>query len=259
LAVVYAVYLCGFLFFTLAVSARCASSKTALLICLAFWALAVLAAPRFLMDTAKTLYPTDPALELKHSLDARLAAAAAEAWEQREAALLKQYRVTKKEDLPIAFEGIELQVDEEVKYPLFEDHYGAFFDKLRQQNRFYQFGTLIAPITGLQLASMALAGNDLEQHRDFILQGEANRRVIHTMINDFMVKHSVRNAEGDWEIEAGRELWQRIPPFEYRPPAWRTVLAHYGLGLGLLVLWAMLSVAYALFAVHRLWNRGAQA
>ncbi|MBM4200703.1 MAG: DUF3526 domain-containing protein [Gammaproteobacteria bacterium] len=256
-AVVYAVYFGGFLFFTLAVSARCSSSKAALLIALAFWALAVLVLPRFLLDSARMLYPTQPALELKHALNERLAETAAEKLAASEAALLKEYGVTRKEDLPIPFEGLALQSDEEAKYALFEQHYGTFFDAVRRQDFLFQLGTLIAPTTGLQLLSMALTGSDIEHHRDFVLQGEANRRVIHTMINEFMVKHSARNADGEWEVEAGRELWERIPPFEYRPPGWRFVLPTYWPSLGLLVLWAASMLGYAVFAVGRLWTRRA--
>lgn len=251
-ALVYAVYLGGFLFFTLAVSARCMSSRAALLMALAFWALAVLAVPRCLLDAARSLYPTQPALELKYALNERLAAVTAEKLAASEAALLKQYGVARKEDLPIPFEGIALQLDEEAKYAVFEQHYGTFFDAARRQDLLYQLGTLLAPTTGVQLLSMALAGSDLQQHRDFILQGEANRRVIHTMINEYMVKHSARNAAGEWESEAGRDLWQRIPPFEYRPPGWAAVLRHGWPAFVLLVLWAALSGAYARFAVGRL-------
>jgi ABC-2 type transport system permease protein len=160
--------------------------------------------------------------------------------------------VAKLEDMPFDPTGLILQTDEESSYDPFERHYGTFFDTLRSQNRFYQLGTLLSPVAGLQLASMALAGNDLEQHRDFIRQAEAHRRLIHTLINDYIPKHAAKNAHGEWEVEAGRELWKSIPAFKYLPPAWEAVLPHYGLGLGLLVVWLTGSAIAACLAVSNL-------
>ncbi|MGH8549729.1 MAG: DUF3526 domain-containing protein [Methylococcales bacterium] len=251
-AACYTVYLGGFLFFTLAVSAWCRSSKSALVVLLTFWAVTVLAAPRVLSDWARIAFPIATTVELKHELEATLDETVSRTLKQRESQLLEQYRVTRLEDLPFDPTGLILQTDEEASYGPFEQHYGAFFDTLRAQNRFYQLGTLVSPVAGLQLASMAFAGTDLEQHRDFIRKAEDARRVIHTMINDYIAEHAARNANGEWEVEAGRELWERIPEFEYTPPGWETVLPHYGPGLGLLVLWLAGCVIAAFLAVSNL-------
>lgn len=251
-ATVYGVYLGGFLFFTLTVSAACRSAKSALVLLLAFWALTTLAVPRALLDVARARYPSTTALGLKHALDESLDRAVKTATEQRKQDLLKQYRVNKVEDLPVDFQGFVLQADEEAKYALFERHFGDFFGTLAEQQRFYQWGAVIAPVTALQLASMALAGTDLGQHRDFIDQAEANRRVIHTLINDYTVRHAVKGEEGDWQVVGGRALWEGIPAFEYRPPDWAAALMPYRIGLVMLLSWLGGTAAAALFAASRL-------
>ncbi|SFK58188.1 ABC transporter permease subunit [Methylocapsa palsarum] len=245
LALIYSAYFAIFIFVALAVSAWRRSSAAALAILLVFWALTTLVAPRVLSDWARAAYPTDPAIELKQALESSLAAVEARSREDARKDLVEKYGVAKVEDLPFAFEGAALQAEEESAYGVFERHYAEFFDVLRWQNLFYQFGALLSPLTAVQLSSMALAGNDLEQHRDFVLQAEANRRVIHTMINDYILKHGVRDADGQWGASAGRELWQEIPPFDYRPNAWSAALAEYGAGLGLLGLWLLCALAAA--------------
>lgn len=253
MALVYALYLAGVLFLTLAVSALCRSSRRALVVLLAVWAAAVLVLPRAVSDEAKTLYPTEASLVLKNELEQHLGAGHAplEA-SARISALLEKYGVAKPEDLPLDLSGVSIQDGEERNHPVFERHYGAFLDILRRQDRLFQLATLVAPATGVQLASMGLAGTDLEHHQDFIDQGEATRRVIQAMLNDGILAHSERNAEGKWRARAGRELWETIPGFAYVPPAWHRAIAPYGLALGLLVVWLVGTFVVALVTAGRL-------
>ncbi|HEY8007388.1 MAG TPA: DUF3526 domain-containing protein [Methylocella sp.] len=248
----YAIYFGVFLFLSLGVSARCRSSASALAIMLSFWALTTLVAPHALSDLARNLYPTASSIELKHGLEESTRIAEARSWEQTSAALLSQYQVEKTGDLPFAFEGAALQADEESTYSLFEKHYEEFFTALHAQNDLHQLGALISPLAGVQLVSMALTGNDLQHHRDFILQAEAHRRVIHTMINDYIVRNSTKTADGQWRSEAGRELWERIPDFVYVPANWRSAVSNCAVGLGLLGIWFVVAVAGAFGAVARI-------
>lgn len=253
MALVTAAYLGGFLFLTLAVSAWCRSSRSALVILLAFWATTVLVLPRAISDAAKALYPTEAALELKHELEANLAEAHGTAGvSSRTAALLAKYHVEKVEDLPLDLSGVSIQDGEERNFPVFERHYDAFLDILRRQDRLFQLATLVSPATGLQLVSMALAGTDLEHHHDFVDQGEATRRNMQAMINDGILATSVKADDGTWRAKAGRDLWESILAFAYVPPSWRQALAPYAPGLGLLAFWLAGSISLALLAVGRL-------
>jgi len=253
MALAYALYLGGFVFLTLAVSAWSGSSRKALVVLLVFWAMTILVLPRAVSDEAKALYPTEAAVALKRALETNLVDAHAPAGvSARAAALLERYKVDKVEDLPLDLSGISIQDGEERNHPVFERHYGAFLELLRQQDRFFQLATLLAPATGVQLVSMALAGTDLEHHHDFVDQGEATRRIMQAKINDGILATSEKNAEGKWRARAGRELWETIPAFTYEPPTWQRALASYGLALALLALWLVGTFVAALLAVSRL-------
>jgi ABC-2 type transport system permease protein len=253
MVLLYGFYLGGFLFLTLAVSAWSRSSRTALVVLFVFWAMSVLILPRAVSDEAKALYPTEAAVALKHELETNLADAHAPAGlSARTAALLEKYKVDKVADLPLDLSGVSIQDGEERNHPVFERHYGAFLEILRAQDRLYQLATLLAPATGVQLVSMALAGTDLGHHHDFVDQAESTRRIIQAKINEGILATSEKTAEGRWRARAGRELWETIPGFAYEPPAWQKAVAPYGLALGLLALWLALTFGAAILAVSRL-------
>lgn len=252
LILAYGAYLGGFIFLTLAVSAWCRSARATLVILLAFWTLSVLAVPRFLAGEAGAISPTGLAIDRRTALETALKEAGARLEEKTKTELLEKYRAASIEELPVDYWGVALQADEEGKYEIFEKHYAQLFDALARESALYQLGTLLSPLTGLQIVSMTLAGSDTSQHRDFVRQAEAYRRVIHTVINDYILKNAVRDAEGKWKVEAGRELWETIPPFQYGRPGAARVLPHCGLGLALLGLWLALCFAAAWRAAGRI-------
>lgn len=252
LVLAYGAYLGGFLFLTLAVSAWCKSSRSALVLLLAFWGVSILVAPRTLSDGARVIYPIGATIDARNALEIALRETGTRLEERRKAELLTTHHVAKLEDLPFDYWGIALQDDEEAKYRIFETHYAQLFDTLTHETDLYQLATLFIPISGLQIVSMALAGSDIGQHRDFILQAEANRRIIHTLINDYILKNSARNNDGEWKVAAGRELWETIPAFQYRRPSWQQVLPQCSVGFALLAIWLIGSLAAASRAVARI-------
>ncbi|MCI0599627.1 MAG: DUF3526 domain-containing protein [Beijerinckiaceae bacterium] len=253
MAGVYSAYLGGFIFLTLAVSAFCRSSRAALVSLLAFWAFSTLILPRTVSDMAKALYPTGAGLEIRHALEANLQEANGEdAWARRKAALPAQFNVSRIDDLPFDYYGLELQDGEERAYPVYDQHYNSAFDVLRSQDQLYQLATLLAPVTGVQLISMALSGTDTGTYRDFFHQSEAARRKMQEKINDGIREFSVRDEKGDWEAKASRELWERIPAVAYFPPAWWQSLAPYWPALVLLALWSSAAFAAALVESKRI-------
>jgi ABC-2 type transport system permease protein len=249
----YGAYLAGFVFLTLSVSAVSRSSRQALMILLAFWALSVLVLPRSISDAARSIYPTEAAVTLKHRLEANLNESHAPLAPSGKAAeLLKRYGVARVEDLPLDLSGLSIQAGEERNFAVFDQHYHSFFDILRRQDRLFQIATLVSPAAGLQLISMALAGNDLAHHEDFIAQTEATRRAMQAKINEGIIKYSALTPEGKFRARAGRELWEQVPGFAYEPLSWQKALEPYAPALALLGLWLGGTFAAAWIAAARM-------
>ncbi len=98
---------------------------------------------------------------------------------------------------------MELQAGEERAYPVYDQYYNAVFDFLQRQDLLYQLATLLTPVTGVQLISMALAGTGIETYRDFFIQSEASRRKMQEKINEGIREFSVR----DEKVRMGGEGW----------------------------------------------------
>jgi len=241
----YLAYFAVFVAVTLAVSARAPSARVALLALLAFWTLNTLVAPRAMTDVARRLYPTPSAFDFAtrvardlergfdgHTPDQRL--------EMLRDSVLRQHQVTRVESLPFNFDAVAMQRGEEAGDRVFDTHYGALYDRYRQQNTVHQLGAVLAPMLAVRSLSMALAGTDVEQHRAFAEAAERYRRVLVKRMNDEMAANS---RTGDWEWKADPSLWRRVPAFSYEAPRLAAVLAHQGWSVATLLLWVVMGVA----------------
>jgi ABC-2 type transport system permease protein len=241
LALVYVLYLGIFLLLTLAVSARASSSRLALVLLLGFWGLNCLLAPRALSDMAAALHPLPEPVAFKARLQAALGdveGAPADMLRERTRALMNQYGVARAEDLPLNLAGVSLQVGEDHGYEVFDKFYGELFSPMEAQNRFLQRSAAVFPLLGVQALSMALAGTDLAQHRDFTRAAEDHRRAEIKIINDDILAHPVKAGE----VHLGdRELWAKVPEFAYEPPGVGWVLAQHSTALAILLAWFALA------------------
>jgi len=170
LLLAYLLYFGAIVSLTLAVSAWARHSRTALVALLGLWIAGSLLAPRIAVDVAQTLYPAP------HYTDfwARIAADADKiSWrrpnnehaETLKRQTLARYGVTKVEDLPVNYGGIELQDGEEYGNRLFDEHYGALYKIYDQQNRVNTLAGFVAPLLAVRSLSMGLAGTDFNRYR----------------------------------------------------------------------------------------------
>jgi ABC-2 type transport system permease protein len=135
--------------------------------------------------------------------------------------------------LPIAFSGISLQEGEEHGNEVFDKHYGRLFDLYDRQNRAASLGGFVSPMLAARSLSMALAGTDFAQHRDFVNAAEHYRREIQRVLNNDITE----NQKKGQVYLAGEDLWSRIPAFDYTPPPVSWVLSHASFSVLLLVGW----------------------
>lgn len=250
-ALAYLLYLGIFLFLTLAVSARSSSSRLALVALLAFWAVNCLLAPRLVSDCAAELHPLPEGVAFKARLQAALHDPAGPSimMKDRTAELLLKYGVTREQDLPVNLAGLSLQVGEDYGYEVFGKFYDELYAPMEAQVRLLQSAAVLFPQLGIQAISMGLAGTDLAQHRDFTRAAEEHRRAELKIINDDILEHPVR--DGDMHL-GDRELWAKVPAFQYRAPAIGWVLSNHALPFVLLVLWFGLAARFAWTGATRL-------
>ncbi len=246
LALIYIAYFAVVIAISLAVSARVRSSRLALVILLTCWFANGLVASRAMSDLAASLYPTPSAVEFQKVLERDLndQQEMERRLDRRKAELFQRYNVATVDALPVAFSGISLQEGEEHGNEVFDHHYGQLFTQYEQQNRVYQLGALAAPMLAVRSLSMALAGTDFQQHRHFIAAAEEYRRGIQRVMNDDITTHQ---RKGEVYL-ADRDLWEKVPDFEYGAPTTAWVLGNQRWSLFILGLWVAASVGLMLRA-----------
>lgn len=155
-----------------------------------------------------------------------------------EAKVLKEYGVDSLSQLPINFDGLVMQEDEEYGNKVWDKHFGLLRSVFAKQKQTYQWGGIVNPFISLQNASMGFAGNDNLHHQEFLVQVENYRRVFIKMLND---KHAFGGSKtGEWGWTADNDFYKSVPDFEHTPTTLASVRSHYMTDLLLLMAWTIL-------------------
>lgn len=151
---------------------------------------------------------------------------------------LAKYKVDSLSQLPINFDGIVMQADEDYGSKVWDKHFGQLYDQMQTQKKYYQLTGSVNPFASLQDLSMGAAGTDMFHHLDFLKQAEDYRRVFIKALND---KHTYGGSKtGDWGWEADSDFFKSVKDFDYQTPTLNNFLSKYILDILFLILWAAL-------------------
>ena len=151
---------------------------------------------------------------------------------------LSDYQVDSLSQLPINFDGIVMQADEEYGNLVWDKHFGSNYSIMQKQKSLYQFSGLLNPFASLQSASMGFCGTDMIHHLDFLKKAEDYRRVLIKALND---KHAYGGSKtGDWKWTVDSEFFKSVQGFTYETPSISNHLNHYLIDLLFLFFWALL-------------------
>jgi len=236
-------------------STLAARGRDALLALLAVWALAVILLPRWAPDLANTAVALSTRFEdgihvqrdylalgdAHNPNDPRFSAFRAN--------LLKQYGVTRVEDLPVNYKGLVGMEGERLSSELFNGYADAAFDRQSRQNAIVDGFGWLSPTLALRRLSMAASGTDLASYRRFLDQGERYRYELVQGLNRLQAEALTYKDDTtpNKENRVSRSHWEAVPAFHYQPaPPAETLGRAAPAGLVLLA-WI---VALALLAWH---------
>jgi ABC-2 type transport system permease protein len=233
----YLAYFAIFIGLALIVSARASSSRMALIVLLGFWFLNSLVVSRLVTDVAKAAYPTPTAVEFNRAIadEIRGHGEWEENVEKKKKQLMAEYKVTDVKYLPVNPEAVVLDEGEQIDTKVNDKHFNRLHEIYSNQQRVYQLGAALAPLLAVQSLSMGMAGTDFAHHRHFAAAAEQYRRKLVNTLNQEML--SKGNIEAIWDFKADRELWERVPAFDYTAPGADWALGHHWVGLLLLGAW----------------------
>ncbi|MDN3205353.1 ABC transporter permease [Algoriphagus sediminis] len=237
-------------------SARWENSTIALTSMLGIWIIWTIFLPNILMSSVEKWHDLPSRNEFKAAMQEDRSKGldghnpSDERAKELEEKVLVEYGVDSLSQLPINFDGLVMQEDEEYGNKVWDKHFGELRKVLASQKKSYQMGGLFDPFISLQNASMGFAGNDNLHHQEFLVQVENYRRVFIKMLND---KHAYGGSEtGDWGWEADNEFFKSVPDFEYKPTALASVFPHYITDVLLLVGWSILVLSLIVFGAKKM-------
>ncbi|MEM9719868.1 MAG: DUF3526 domain-containing protein [Bacteroidota bacterium] len=152
--------------------------------------------------------------------------------------ILQEYGVDSLSQLPINFDGLVMQADEEYGNQVWDKHFGSLREVLAQQKQSYQLAGIVNPFISLQNASMGFTASDNLHHQEFLVQVEDYRREFIKTLND---EHAFGGSEtGDWYWEADNEFYKSVPDYAHQPVALNSIFVNYLPDLLLLMGWTIL-------------------
>ncbi|WP_179351807.1 ABC transporter permease [Winogradskyella vidalii] len=164
--------------------------------------------------------------------------------------VLKEYGVDSVSQLPINFDGMRMQADEDYGNSVWDKHFGNNRSVLKKQKQSFQLGGIVNPFISLQNTSMGFMASDNLHHQEFLLQVENYRRVFIKMLNDKQIYGGSKTGDWGWKID--NAFFKSVPDFDYKPTEISAVISNYILDVVLLFLWTILVVALIVLGTKKL-------
>lgn len=244
---VYGLYIVCLAALTLLVSMLVAEAKTALLLMLGIWVVAVAGLPRLSASIAEQVYPSPPAVTFWEETYAALAANRPEresaeyvAIEQQviERALGRELRDGELENLDINQDALRLEVSEVIDGVAFDEAFGELFENYDKQRSLRRILSLASPTIALQHLSRAYSGTDVGAHEHFSIEAERQRNDIVRILNEEMM---LKAGDRSFDYLAPADFWAQVPEFEYEHPAVSLAWSDAALDLLILLAWGLMA------------------
>jgi len=162
---------------------------------------------------------------------------------------LKLYEVDSLKNLPINFDGIIMQEDEEYGNIVWDKHFGKNYTILQRQKVFYQLSGFLNPFASLQSTSMGFSGTDMLHHLDFLRESENYRRYLIKALND---KHAYGGAKtGDWGWTVDSTFFKSVEDFSYKTPSILKYLSYYTTDFLALFWWTIITAILIRFKTNK--------
>ncbi len=231
------------------------SSRLALFALLAFWSGSVLIAPRLGAVAAEAWMPIPAATAFWAAIkdDIQQGLDNDGDHEKREALfnvqLLKQYAVTRIEDLPVGYAALKRSFNDGYSERVHALHFDSLRDTFERQSRFIHIASLLGPSIAMRSVSMTLSGMDLAHQRHFEDAAENYRHYFIGLTDDWDRERSHGTEHG---AQGHDDDWASVKAFRYQSPPVGFALQHALADLLVLLAWLVAALIALLFSAKRL-------
>ena len=173
--------------------------------------------------------------------------------DERRSKLEKEYLIKYKVDslsqLPINFDGIVMQADEEYGNQVWDKHFGKNYLIYQKQKKLYQLSGLLNPFSSLQNLSMGFCGSDMIHHLDFLKKAENYRRYLIKTLND---KHAHGGSKtGEWRWTVDNAFFRSVKTFDYQTMLIKNHIGNYLFDILALIAWTVFAGSLMRYKIKR--------
>lgn len=248
----YGLFFYIIIYLTVFFSAKLKYNSSTLTILLLVWMLWVIFFPKIINSFSEKIYPLPSRTEFAKNMETDRSKGinghnpSSEREENLKKEILKKYKVDSVAALPINFDGILMQADEEYGNQVWDKHFGKNYNSFKNQKKLYQFSGFINPFASLQNLSMAASANDIYHHLYFLENTENYRRNLIKSLNDKMAYGGSKT--GDWDWKVGGDFFKSVEDFKYATPSFKSVINNYLFDLVFLLFWSCVVTFLVIFA-----------
>lgn len=252
----YALYYFIIVGLTIFLTARLKNATLALTGMIGLWILWTVFLPNIVMSSVEKWHPLPSRNEFKTAMQEDRSKGidghnpADERGKALEKRILAEYKVDSLSQLPINFDGIRMQEDEEYGNIVWDKHFGEITNILHNQKQNVQYFGIISPLIALQNTSMGYAGSDNLHHQAFLRQVEDYRRVFIKELNDEQAYGGSKT--GDWGWKAQNDFFRSVKDFDYKPTNLNSVWKQYVFDNFILIMWSLVVAGLILFGTKRM-------
>lgn len=223
LLLVYALYLAFWATLAVLVSSLFRRGRDALAALVSIWMALTIILPRGLPELAALLHPQPTRIETDVAIHRDLKAIGDSHnpddpyFAAYKARILRQYGVSRVEDLPVQWAGLVSYEGERLTSALFDRYAAEAFARESAQNRLVRAFSVVSPMLAVRTGSSALAATDVESHKDFLDQVEAHRFAFVQALNRVQIE-TIPNQNAGPDPRVSADTWARMPTLVYHAP-----------------------------------------
>jgi len=251
----YALYYAVYLLVAMGVSARCGTSRKALVILFGFWLFASVLFPKLATLLSETAYPAPSAFAftvmMEKTSNSEYPYVKHREWlevnKRIAERLMKKYGVSTMDSVPVATFGYALQEEEERLQQENDRNFARISDNFARQNRLHRLAAFTSPLSCMRFMAMGLSATDAGEHAHYLAHSEQYRREVMEMLNSDIAEN-----QKDRSYTQDRKLWERIPEYEYPVRPLEERLSDILPDIAGLALWLLASCLFVFFSLRHL-------
>jgi len=246
IALVYAAHTLIWIGLGLIVSARAGTQGAALVVLLALWFANAFIMPPLAMAAAKWIDPSPSAIEFAASIADEKDSWPT--WDERVERVMERFLEGEFESsmAPSNVEVVALLESEADETALYDRKFAELFQRYERQARTYERAGVVAPTLAARTLSMAFAGTDEAHDREFAAAASRYRAAMLTTLNGELASSGRFNT---FDYVRGRDLWEKVPPFDYDVPTAGWALSQRTWSAAALAAWLVMIAVVAAWSV----------